>query len=55
MRESQMKKIPMTLVLGDKEKGNNSVNYRMYSSNDTKEVSIDEFIKLIVSLKENKK
>ncbi len=55
MRESQMKKVPMTLVLGDKEKENNSVNYRTYSTNDTKEVSIDEFIKLIIDLKENKK
>ena len=55
MRESQMKKVPMTLVLGDKEKENNSVNYRTYSTNDTKEVSIDEFIKLITDLKENKK
>ena len=55
MRESQMKKVPMTLVLGDKEKDNNSVNYRTYSTNDTKEVSVDEFIKLITDLKENKK
>ncbi len=55
MRESQMKKIPITLVLGDKEKENNSVNYRLYSSNDTKEISIDEFIKMIVDLKESKK
>ena len=55
MRESQMKKIPITLVLGDKEKDNKSVNYRLYSSNDTKEVNIDEFIDFINDLKENKK
>ncbi len=55
MRESQMKKIPVTLVLGDNEKNNKSVNYRLYSSTDTKEVSIDEFIKLVTDLKENKK
>ena len=55
MRESQMKKIPMTLVLGDKEKENNTVNYRTYSTNETKEVSVDEFIKIITLLKENKK
>ena len=55
MRESQMKKVPMTLVIGDKEKDNNTVNYRLYSSNETKEVSIDEFIKLITDLKESKK
>ena len=55
MRESQMKKVPMTLVLGDKEKENKSVNYRVYSSNETKEVSIDAFIEIIKDLKENKK
>ena len=55
MRESQMKKIPITLVLGDKEKDNNSVNYRLYSSNDTKEISLDDFIKMVVDLKENRK
>ena len=55
MRESQMKKIPITLVLGDKEKESNSVNYRLYSSKDTKEISIDEFIKLITDLRESKK
>ena len=55
MRESQMKKIPLTLVLGDKEKDSNSVNYRLYSSNETKEVSLDEFIKMVIDLKENKK
>ena len=55
MRESQMKKIPITLVLGDKEKDSNSVNYRLYSSTDTKEVSVDDFIKFVVDLKENRK
>ncbi len=55
MRESQMKKIPITLVLGDKEMNNNSVNYRLYSSNDTKEINIDEFIKYIKDLEESKK
>ena len=55
MRESQMNKIPMTLVLGDKEKDSKTVNYRTYSTNETKEVSIDEFIKLITELKESKK
>ncbi len=55
MRESQMKKVPFTLVLGDQEKNNNSVNYRCYSSSDTKEIKIDEFIKMITDLKESKK
>ena len=54
MRESQMKKIPITLVLGDKEMENNSVNYRTYSSSDTKEVKLDEFIKLLIEIRNNK-
>ena len=55
MRESQIKKIPITLVIGDNEANNNSVNYRLYSTNETKEVGIDEFIKIITDLKKNKK
>ena len=55
MRESQMKKIPMTLVLGDKEKENGTVNYRTYSSNETNEVKLDEYIKLLKEIRNNKK
>ena len=55
MRESQMKKIPITLVLGDQEKNNKTVNYRTYSSNDTKEVKLDEFIKIIIEIRKDKK
>ena len=55
MRESQMKKIPMTLVLGDREKENKTVNFRTYSSNDTKEISIDEYINLLKEMVKEKK
>lgn len=55
MRESQMKKIPMTLVLGDKEKENGTVNYRTYSSNETNEVKLDEYIKVLKEIRNNKK
>ena len=55
MRESQIKKIPITLVLGDKETNNKTVNYRIYSSNDTKEISIDDFVKLLKDLIKEKK
>ena len=47
MRESQTKKIPYTLVIGDKERDNNAVNYRKFGSQETISVSIDEFIDLI--------
>ena len=47
MRESQMRKIPYTLILGDNEKNNNEVSYRIYGSKDTTTLSKDEFIALI--------
>ena len=55
MRESQTKKIPYTLVLGDKERDNNQVSYRLHGENDTKTISVDEFIKLIKDQIINKK
>ena len=45
MRESQTKKIPYTLVLGDKERDNNQVSYRLHGENDTKTISVDEVIR----------
>ena len=47
MRESQTKKIPYTLVIGDKERDSNSVNYRKHGSNEALSVSVDEFISMI--------
>ncbi len=47
LRESQVKKIPYTLILGDNEKNNNQISYRLFGSLETTTVSKDEFIKLI--------
>ncbi|MFA7111315.1 MAG: threonine--tRNA ligase [Bacilli bacterium] len=47
MRNAQMKKIPYTLVIGDKEVENNSVTYRRFNDEKQISVSIDEFIKLL--------
>ena len=47
MRESQTKKVPYTLVLGDKEKENGMVTYRKFGSQESVSVSISEFIELI--------
>ena len=55
MRESQTKKIPITLILGDKEKESNLVSYRLYGQKETTTLKIDEFIKFITDLKESKK
>ncbi len=55
IRESQMQKIPYTLVLGDKEKDNNSVNYRTYNSNDSIELNVTEFVNKLKEEIKNKK
>ena len=55
MRESQIKKIPYTLVLGDKEKDENTVSYRKYSSKETTTLSVDEFIKEVKQKIKDKK
>jgi len=47
MRESQTKKIPLTLVLGDKERDDKGVNYRIHGSNETNSMDLEEFIKMI--------
>lgn len=47
MREAQMKKIPYILVIGDKEAQKESVNVRRYHSDETSEISLDEFLSSI--------
>ena len=47
MRDSQTKKIPYTIVIGDKEKENNQVSYRLHGSEETVTINVEDFIKLI--------
>ncbi len=47
IRETQVKKIPYTLVLGDQEKANNSVTYRHHGSNQSFNMPIDDFVNMI--------
>ena len=49
MRESQVRKIPFTLILGDQERDNNTISYRLFGSKDTTTVSKEEFINLITN------
>ena len=49
MRESQTRKIPYTLVIGDSEVNDNTVNYRKYGVKDTNCVNINEFVSLLKS------
>jgi len=55
MRESVMKKIPLTLILGQKEVDEKLVSYRKYGSEETTTVSLDEFKDMVKDMIENKK
>ena len=55
MRESQTKKIPYSLIIGDKESSDNLVSYRKYGSTDTTTVSKDEFKNYILNIIKDKK
>ena len=47
LRESVMRKIPLTLVIGDKERDNKTISFRRYGSEETTTLSQNEFIELI--------
>ncbi len=55
MRESQTRKIPYTVVIGDNERDNGTVTYRKFSEKESTTVSVDEFIKLLSDEIKNKK
>lgn len=47
MREIQTKKVPLILILGNNERDNNTISYRIHGRETTTTVSIDEFIKYL--------
>ena len=47
MRESQTKKIPVTLILGDKEMENETISYRLYSEKTTTTLELDKFLEFV--------
>ena len=49
IRESQVKKIPITIILGDKEKEENLVSYRRHGSDKTYSVEKNMFIELLLN------
>ena len=55
MRESQTKKIPLTLVIGDKEVNENMVSYREFGKADVITCSVEEFIDKVNDCIKNKK
>lgn len=47
MRESQTRKIPYTLVIGDKELNSGTISYRRHSNDDTVNIDINDFVLLL--------
>ncbi len=47
LREAQTTKVPYTLILGDQEKIDKKISYRLFGSKDTVTLAKDEFIKLL--------
>ena len=48
LREAITSKVPYTLILGDQEKENRTISYRLYGQKDTTTKTIDEFINMIL-------
>ncbi len=48
MRESQSHKIPYTIIIGDKEKENKTVSYRLFGHKETENLSLKEFEKVLL-------
>ena len=56
MRESQTKKIPLTLILGDQERDNETISYRVHGEKETTTLTLKEFINVLnESIKEKRK
>ncbi len=55
IRESVTKKIPITVIIGQKEVDNKTVSYRLYGSEETTTTSLSEFTKLIEEKIQSKK
>lgn len=55
MRESQLRKIPYTLILGDNEVKENKISYRVFGSQETTTVTWEEFLSLLEENVKSKK
>ncbi len=54
MRESQIKKIPFTLILGDQERDNQTISYRRFGNKETTTLEYKKFIDMLDKIIENK-
>ena len=54
MRESVVRKIPITVIIGQKEVDNQTVSYRKFGSEETITVSNEEFMAFLKQVNHNK-
>ena len=54
MRESQTKKIPYTIILGDNEKNSNTVTIRLHGTTDNITLNKEEFLSKLIDIIKNK-
>ncbi len=54
MRESVIKKIPCSVIIGQKELDNKTISYRLYGTDETITVSFDEFVNFVKEKIKNK-
>jgi threonyl-tRNA synthetase len=54
IREAESQKIPLILVVGDKEVANRTASLRIHTHGDKGEVGVDQFLEKIIRLNENK-
>ncbi len=55
MRESQTRKIPFTLILGNNERDENTISYRLYGKEETHTLPKEEFVSFIKEVIDDKK
>ncbi len=55
MRESQTRKIPLTLIVGDKERDDKTISYRLFGTTETVTLSQDDFIAFVHDTISNRK
>ena len=55
MRESQTSKMPITIIIGDKELENNTISFRKFGNTETITKTYDEFINELLETINSKK
>lgn len=54
MRESQIAKVPINVIIGDKELASNEVSYRLHGKEETVTLERDDFVKFVLDKVESK-